>query len=513
MKATDAYRKINNSPIRGIVLFYTEYILQSNDIKLGDVISQIQTGKTPPKANPKYYSTQDVNWFKPSDIGYNKYLNEAKEKFSNTAITDKKGTIYPKNTLLIIGIGGGVGRVSILKEQGSSNQQITGITFNSEINSEYAYYYYLVREDYIKSQSKSTSFPILNQTKIKGLKFKNPTLKEQNEFVKFIDACWESFLINEIPDFSDFDVVLELKEYACKQFKAIALDNKIKKNIDNELNLLSQLKQSILQEAIQGKLTADWREENSGRESAKELLNRIKAEKEQLVKDKKIKKENAIPTIAEDEIPYELPKGWSWCRLIEICTKLTDGFHHTPKKVDSGYIYISPKNLKNNKVIWSSCDYIDKKDHDYLHKKVNTTKGDILIANRGTVGTPAIVDIEEQFSFQNLALIGFNQKEISSKYIYFCLLSKRKGILDFFANGGLQPMLSNKVLKTLPLPIPCFEEQIAIAEKVESLMQKCQAIEEEIKTSEGNAQMLMQAVLKEAFEVKKVENKNELANA
>ncbi len=130
MKATDVYRRINNSPIKGIILYYTEKLLQLDEVKLGTVIAQIQTGKTPPKANLKYYASEDINWFKPSDIGYDKYLSEAKEKIANVAQVEKKATIYSKNTLLMIGIGGGVGRVSILKEKGSSNQQITGFSFN-----------------------------------------------------------------------------------------------------------------------------------------------------------------------------------------------------------------------------------------------------------------------------------------------------------------------------------------------------------------------------------------------
>ena len=114
MKATDAYRKINNSPIKGIVLFYTEHLLQLTEVALGSVISKIQTGKTPPKAELKYYESSDVNWFKPSDIGYGKFLTDAKEKFSQIAVIEKKTTIYPQNTLLMIGIGGGALLVPLL---------------------------------------------------------------------------------------------------------------------------------------------------------------------------------------------------------------------------------------------------------------------------------------------------------------------------------------------------------------------------------------------------------------
>ena len=500
MKATDVYRKINNSPINGIILYYTEKILQMDKVPLGSVISQIKTGKTPPKSNPKYYSSSDINWYKSSDIGYGKYLTDAKEKFSNIAVAEKKATIFSKDTLLIIGIGGGVGRVSILKEKGSSNQQITGITFSEKVCPQYAYYYYLVREKYIKSQAKSMSFPILNQSKIKELEFKYPSISEQNEFVKFVDACFNSFLKNKAPNISDFEISSDLKEYALKQFRVIELNNKVQKNIKNELSLLSKLKQSILQEAIEGKLTEDWRKQNPNIETASKLLERVKAEKEQLIADKKIRKEKPLPSITKEETPFELPDGWVCCRLGDICTKLTDGFHHTPIKKSSGYKYISPKNLNNNKVNWSNCEFIDKKDHDYLQKKVDTNKGDILIANRGTVGTPVIIDIEEKFSFQNLAIIGFNQEKVSPEYVFYYVLSKQKEILDFFVNGGLQPMLSNKRLQTLIVPLPSFEEQKVIGEKLDKFMKKYNDLEAEIKNSEANAQMLIQSVLKEVFD-------------
>ena len=88
--------------------------------------------------------------------------------------------------------------------------------------------------------------------------------------------------------------------------------------IEIQNDLTAQLKQSILQEAIQGKLTADWREQNPNTEPANELLKRIKAEKSQLTKVNKIKKKKALPPIAEEEIPFELPDGWVWCRFRDI---------------------------------------------------------------------------------------------------------------------------------------------------------------------------------------------------
>jgi len=500
MKATDAYKRINNSPIRGIVLFYTEQILNSNKVCLGSVISQIQTGKTPPKANPKYYSSKDVNWFKPSDIGYSKYLIEAKEKFASIAVAEKKGTVYPKNTLLIIGIGGGVGRVSILKEEGSSNQQITGITFNSEIHVEYVYYYYLVREEYVKSQAKSMSFPILNQTKIKGLDFNYPPLKQQIEFVKFVDACWESFLKNEVPDLSMFEVDSELKEYALKQFKAIGLDKSIKKNISNELDLLSQLKQSILQEAIQGKLTEEWRSKNPDMEPASKLLERIKSEKAQRIKEKKIKKEKPLPPISNDEIPFEIPESWVWCILDEISLFKNGKAHEQFVDASGQYILINSKFVSTN---GHTVKYTGTQMMPMFKNEIAIVMSDV--PNGRALSRCFLIDKNDKYSL-NQRIGGIVPLNGVIHGFLLKVLDRNRHYLSF-NDGKKQTNLKKSQVMSCPIPLPPIAEQKVIAKKVEELMQKCQELEQEIEKSEQYANQLMQAVLKEAFSSEK-----ELAN-
>jgi type I restriction enzyme S subunit len=492
MKATDAYRKINNSPIKGIILYYTEQLLKGNKVDLGSVISQIQTGKTPPKAELKYYESSDVNWFKPSDIGYGKFLTDAKEKFSQIAVIEKKTTIYPQNTLLMIGIGGGVGRVSVLKEEGSSNQQITGISFNADVSSEYAYYYYLAREDYIKSKAKSMSFPILNQARIKELDFRYPFINEQNEFVKFIDYCWDSFLSTTIPDFSKFKLSSELKKYALKQFKAIKLDDEIQSNIKKELKLLSQLKQSILQEAIQGKLTKEWREQNPNTEPASELLNRINVEKAQLIKEKKIKKEKPLPPITKEEIPFELPEGWVWCRLGE-CSVNKDELRKPisqkeRERRDKTYDYYGA----------SGCiDKIDNYTHNGTFLLIGEDGSNLRLRN-----SPIAFTVKGKFWVNNHAHTIQFLDSITHLYIQ----NHINGIdLTPYITGGFQPKLNQTNLNNILISFPPLSEQKEIVKKVEALMQQCQVLEQEIKQSETNAKMLMQAVLKEAFESK--ENK------
>lgn len=518
MKATDAYRRINNSPIRGIVLYYTEQVLQSQKVPLKTVISEIQTGKTPPKSNSKYYSSNDIDWFKPSDIGFEKYLNNAKEKFAQIALDEKKGTLYPKDTLLLIGIGGGVGRVSILKEAGSSNQQITGLTFNNDVSSEYAYYYYLVREDYIKSQAKSMSFPILNQTKIKGLKISYPSIEEQNEFVRFVDYCWSSYLKDEIPNVSDFNVDDKLKTYTLTQFKAIELDSKIKANIAYQKQQLTNLKQAILQEAIQGKLTQEWRAENPNAEPASELLKRIKAVKEKLIKDKKIRKEKLLTQITEEEIPFELPKSWTWSRIGDISENKTGNSINKQLKeskynaINDGLAYIGTKDVpfSMGSINYDTGVKIPIKETENQFKIAE--KKSVFICIEGGSSGKKIGFIEKNVCYGNklLACTPF-VKEIS-KYFYYLFYSKHFQNEFKEHSKGLRGGVSVNSFKHIKIPVPPFDELIEIVRKIEILMQKCNELELEITQSEQHANMLMQAVLKEAFEGK-TENKEEYANA
>ncbi len=299
-----------------------------------------------------------------------------------------------------------------------------------------------------------------------------------------------SFGKYELPYF-DIDTQIKIKN----QF---VNSEDIKSSLTTELNqqvgLVKKLRQQLLQDAVQGKLV----EQNKKDEPASELLKKIKAEKEKLIAEKKLKKEKELPSIKPEEIPFDIPENWVWCRLGEICTKVTDGFHNTPKKLSDGKIYISATHIREDGIKWSDCLYVSEKDHKELYNKAYPKKGEILITNRGAgCSTPVIIDIDEEFSFQNAALIGFNQQLVSNKYIFYFILKSRDEIMKTFVNGGLQPMLSNVVLGTIPIPFPPLSEQYRIVKKLDELMQYCNDLEASIKQSEFQNEKLLQQVLRE----------------
>ncbi|VAX06061.1 Type I restriction-modification system, specificity subunit S [hydrothermal vent metagenome] len=175
----------------------------------------------------------------------------------------------------------------------------------------------------------------------------------------------------------------------CKQ-----KSNELTSEITHQQTLLKKLRQSILQEAIEGKLTADWRQQNPDVEPASELLARIQAEKAQLIKDKKIKKQKALPPISEEEKPFKLPEGWEWCRLNElILENPRNGY--SPKAVE---FQTGTKTLKLGAT--TTGKFIDTKIK-YINEKIERDSflwlehGDILIQRGNSidfVGVSAIYD-------------------------------------------------------------------------------------------------------------------------
>jgi len=280
--------------------------------------------------------------------------------------------------------------------------------------------------------------------------------------------------------------------------------NSLINEIQTQKQLIAKLKQAILQEAIQGKLTQDWRKQNPNTESAKELLERIKAEKKQLIKDKKIRKEKALPPITEEEIPFEIPESWVWVNLREITAikggkRVSNGYQLLKKKTP--YIYIRVSDMKNGTISENDLHYLDEGMYQKI-KNYTIEKTDIYMTIvGGTIGKCGVVP--EKFHKMNLTENAAKITPILSNKLYLlkCLESNfcQNQFLKKTKQVAVQKMSLTRFGLTI-LPLPPLEEQKAIVQKVKTLMQKCDALEQEITQSEKHANMLMQAVLKEAFE-------------
>src|SRR3989344_2143273 len=118
----------------------------------------------------------------------------------------------------------------------------------------------------------------------------------------------------------------------------------------------------------------------------------------------------------------QLPKGWKEDKMINVCNKINDGTHFTPKYITTGIKFISVKDIRNNKIDFSDCKYISEEEHKILQKRCNPERGDVLITKSGTIGRTAIVETDEKFDlFVSVALLKPKKEMVSSKYLMYFL--------------------------------------------------------------------------------------------
>ncbi len=229
------------------------------------------------------------------------------------------------------------------------------------------------------------------------------------------------------------------------------------------------LKNSILQLAVQGKLVEQRAEEGT----ARELLEQIKLEKEQLIKDKKIKKSKPLPEITEDQIPFEIPESWEWVRLIDLCSLISDGTHKTPAYVEYGVPFISVKDISSGVMDFSNVKYITREEHEKLISRCKPEMNDVLLCRIGTLGKAIKICTDKEFSiFVSLGLLKLIEADVAD-YIVQVINSGYgyRWIDDNKVGGGTH---TNKInldtLRGMPIPIPPLEEQHRIVAKIEEIL-------------------------------------------
>ena len=280
----------------------------------------------------------------------------------------------------------------------------------------------------------------------------------------------------------------------------------IKEDLELELStgqsLLKQLKQTILQEAIEGKLTEKWRAKNPDIGTAKELLEQIKKEKEKLVKDKKIKLAKPLAPINEDETPFDIPQNWEWCRLGDISFVGTGA---TPLTSEPKYY--------NGDINWitssaTGADFVTEAETKITELALKETNcqiypiGTLVIAMYGQGKTRGQITelMIDSATNQACAAISIYLKDKAlnqfiKKYFQKIYLEIRE-----LASGGAQPNLNMQKVKDTMIALPPLEEQKEIVATIEKLFTLCNELESEINQNKTTVDNLMVTVLKESFE-------------
>ena len=225
-----------------------------------------------------------------------------------------------------------------------------------------------------------------------------------------------------------------------------------------------QLKASILQYAIQGKLVEQRPEEGT----AEELYRQIQAEKRRLIKAGKIKKDKPLPEIAEDEIPFDIPESWRWCYVGDLF------LHNTGKAQNSsgsanGKI---KKFITTSNLYWGEFDFTKVKEMPFTDAELDrctAKKGDLLVCEGGDCGRSAVWDYDEEVCIQNHVHRLRPYRDMNIYYFYYLFyLYKHTGRLR--GKGVAIQGLSNEAIHKIVLPLAPLKEQHRIVAKIEELL-------------------------------------------
>ena len=274
------------------------------------------------------------------------------------------------------------------------------------------------------------------------------------------------------------------------------------------------MRAKILDLAIQGKLT-DQREEDG---NARDLLREIQAEKEKLIKEKKIMKGKPLPEITEEEKPFEIPENWEWVRLGDIAQAVNgDRGKNYPKReeyVASGIAWINAGHITDDGYLNADkMNYITQNKYDSL-RSGKIQRNDLLFCLRGSFGKVARIEpFCEGAIASSLAIIRLFNTALR-EYLFIYLKSPQAANeLNKYANGTAQPNLAAKdVLKYL-IPLPPLAEQHRIADKVSKLFAQLDAIDKAYEEYRELQQTMKAKLLDLAVQGKLTDQRAEDGNA
>ena len=414
--------------------------------RLVDVVSKVGSGSTPSGGRNVYVSS-GVKFLRSQNV-YNNGLRLDGVAYITPLIHDRmSGTHVQKKDILLNITGASIGRCCIVPDEfdtGNVNQHVSIIRcVNSEIR---GYLHIFLTSPFLQAeimnQQVGMSREGLSGEKIKKFIIPIPPFAEQQRIVAKVDELMAM----------------------CDELEAA--ENELE-TLEN--HFIETLPKSILQMAVQGKLVP----QDLHDESAIELLARIRAEKAKLIKVGKLKKEKPLPPIAEDEIPYDLPDGWVWCRLGEVISLLsgrdleTRQFNDTENGIPyiTGASAIDGDNIIINR--WTN------------QPVVVSIRNDLLVSCKGTIGKIVANDIGDCHIARQIMAIRFISEKLLPNFIKIFLESYVHQLA--IRAKSIIPGISRDDILFAMLPLPPLSEQQRIVAKVDELMYLCN----ELKTTKN----------------------------
>ena len=428
-------------------------------VRLGN-IGDWGSGATPSRTNSAYYNG-DIPWLKTGDLT-DGYIYEIPECITRLALKETSVRLNPAKSVLIAMYGATIGKLGILTFPATTNQACCACLPYNGIYNEFLFYFLMAQKKAFIKQGEGGAQPNISKEKIVATLMPVPPLPEQQRIV---------------------DKLKELEPYINDYDKAYEKIEKLNTDFPD------LLKKSILQEAVQGKLVP----QDPTDEPASVLIEQIRQEKEQLIKDKKIKKDKNESFIfrrdnshyekigkeercIDDEIPFDIPDSWEWCTLASVTEQIHYGYTASAAPVgDAKLARIT--DIQDNKIMWETVPYCSISKENLPKYKLKNR--DILIARTGgTIGKTYIVrNLNENAVFASYLIRAIPLQLVNEEYLKLFMESPLYWEqLKAYSMGTGQPNVNGQSLSKLRLPLPPLNEQQRIVEYYKNILPKIKAL-------------------------------------
>lgn len=477
-------------------------------------ISLIERGGSPRPIESFITNDSDgLNWIKIGDteIG-GKYITSTREKIRKEGLI-KTRMVYPGDFLLTNSMS--FGRPYITKIEGCIHDGWLRIHPPISLNKDYLYH--LLSSSYVANFFRVVASGAvvlnLNADKVRLLPIPIPPLDEQSRIVSKVDelmSLCDKIEVEQLKNLKTHQILVKtLLETITRASDAKELETSWRQIADNFDTLfrtddsIEQLKQTILQLAVMGKLV----KQDDNDEPASELLKKIAEEKERLVKEGKIKKQAHIFEMSKDEIPFEIPTSWEWCRLQNLAIYIQRG--KGPKYSLDGKVQV----VSQKCVQWSGFDlshakYIQDESIKDYQKERFLQNNDLLwnSTGTGTVGRIIVlnnIDSDSLVADSHVTVI--RPIFINSRFLFNFLASQSiQQRIEPSSKNALVSGTTNQVelntssINSILIPVPSISEQLQIIERVDELFAQCDILKEKIKKSEEIKLLLSKTIFEKA---------------
>ena len=460
-------------------------------------------GATPSRTNSSYYGGA-IPWFKSGELTAD-HITVSEETVTEAALRECSLRLNQPGDVLIAMYGATIGKTAILDVVGTTNQAVCACTPFLGMSNSYLLMLMKAYKPYFISQGAGGAQPNISREKIIHTVIGLPPLAEQSRIVTRVEE------LMQLCDALEASGQLEAQQHAQlvgtllgtltqSETPEALTDNwqRIATHFDLLLDrpeAVDALEQTILQLAVRGLLVP----QDPSDEPASVLLQKIRAEKDNLIAQGKIKRDKPLAEIADEEKPFELPQGWEWVRLSALAAfENGDRGRNYPSRsnfVEQGIAFINAGHLVNERIDYSDMNYITPQNFDLL-RSGKIERGDILYCLRGSLGKFAQVtnDVVGAIA-SSLVIVRLTDQAIASYVMLYLKSPLAANLIKRFDNGTAQPNLGAGDLAKFAVPLPPLVEQSHIITRVNELRGLCADLREKLEEQQSKSSNLAEALI------------------